>query len=377
MTHPPLYVGRPNIGDRKALFSRINAMLDRRWLTNDGPLVTEFESKIKKFLGVRNCVLLCNATVGLTLAARALELTGEIILPSFTFVATAHSAQWEGLTPVFADIDPATHNIDPTCIERLITPQTAAIMGVHVWGRPCNTDAIASIGQRFKLPIIYDAAHAFGCSHNQQMIGGFGDCEILSFHATKFINSFEGGAVVTNSDTIAEKVRLMRNFGLRSPDYVESLGINGKMSEVSAAMGLTSLEAIDDIVAVNYRNFKEYQHALAGIHGLSIINFNSTERNNYQYIVLELDPAASPISRDKLLDLLHAQGIFAKKYFWPGCHRMEPYRSISFHNPQTLPHTEELSVRVIVLPTGQETNVPAIQRICSIIRNALGATRTS
>jgi dTDP-4-amino-4,6-dideoxygalactose transaminase len=213
-------VGRPNIGDRRALLQRIEGLLDRRWLSNDGPLVREFEAKIAQISDVRHCVIMCNATVALEIASRALGLAGEVILPSYTFVATAHALQWQGITPVFADIDPDTHNIDAASIEALITPRTTGIVGVHLWGRPCDTEAIENLAARRKLSVMYDAAHAFGCSHKGKMIGGFGSCEIFSFHATKFINSFEGGAIVTNDGDLARKLRLMRNFGIEGYDNV-------------------------------------------------------------------------------------------------------------------------------------------------------------
>ena len=196
----PLHVGRPNLGDREAMLRRVNEIFDRRWFTNDGPLVKEFEARIQELVGVKHCVAMCNATIALEIAIRALELRGEVIVPAYTFIATAHALQWQEITPVFADMDPATHNIAPETIERLITPRTTGIIGVHVWGRPCDTEAIESIAEKHKLKVMYDAAHAFGCSHRGQMIGSFGACEVFSFHATKFINCFEGGAVVTNDD---------------------------------------------------------------------------------------------------------------------------------------------------------------------------------
>ena len=181
---------------------------------------------------------MCNATVALEIAIRAMGMSGEVIVPSFTFVATAHALQWQEITPVFCDIDPRTHNLDPNRIEEMITPRTTGIIGVHVWGRPCAVDALAEIAQRRHLKLLFDAAHAFGCSYQGQMIGNFGDAEVFSFHATKFFNTFEGGAVVTNDDELAAKMRLMKNFGFHGYDNVIYVGTNGKMSEVSAAMGL-------------------------------------------------------------------------------------------------------------------------------------------
>ena len=366
-----LHVGRPNLGDRKVLLARINDMLDRRWFSNNGPLVQEFEKKIAEFVGVKHVVAMCNATVALEIASRALNLHGEVIVPSYTFIATAHALQWQQITPVFCDIDPVTHNIDPAKIERLITPKTTGILGVHVWGRGCDIEAIEEIAARRNLKVMYDASHGFACSKGERMLGTFGECEVFSFHATKFLNCFEGGAVVTNNDDLAEKMRLMRNFGFQAFDNVVYLGVNGKMSEVHAAMGLTSLEAVDEIIAVNLHNYEAYKAGLANLSGISVIDYDSAERNNYQYVVVEVDPEVCPRNRDDIVDALHAENIIARKYFWPGCHRMEPYRSLQPNAGLLLPETERIAARVIILPTGQMVDVEMVQRICNVIGMAI------
>lgn len=370
-----LHVGRPNIGDRQALIARLNDVLDRRWLSNDGPMVKEFEQRISEFVGVKHCVAMCNATIALEIAIRALGLKDEVILPAYTFVATAHALQWQEITPVFADIDPQTYNLDPAAIERLITPRTTGIIGVHVWGRPCDVDAIESIARARKLKTMYDAAHAFGCSRQGKMVGGFGACEVLSFHATKFLNSFEGGAIVTNDDTLAGKLRLMRNFGFAGYDRVIYLGINGKMTEVCAAMGLTSLETMDSVLETNLRNYKAYCEGLDGLPGISVIRYDRSERNNYQYIVVEVDPALAPLNRDELVEVLHAENILARKYFWPGCHRMEPYTSRQPNAALLLPETERIAASILLLPTGQTVNAETVQVICRIIETAFANAR--
>ncbi len=366
-----LHVGTPNTGNRAALLARINDMLDRRWFSNNGPLVQEFEQRAAGLLGVKHLVAMCNGTVALEIASRALDLHGEVIMPSYTFVATAHALQWQGITPVFADMDPATHNIDPDCIEALITRRTTGIAGVHVWGRACDTRAIEAVAARHNLKVMYDASHAFGCSHEGKMIGNFGSCEVFSFHATKFINCFEGGAVATNDDALAEKMRLMRNFGFRGFDNVVYLGVNGKMNEICAAMGLTNLEAMSDIVAVNRRNYLTYCEELRSVAGVSVIGYGPEESNNYQYIVIELDPDVCPRTRDEVVDALHAENVIARKYFWPGCHRMEPYRTTQPDAWKRLPETERVAARVIVLPTGQSVDEVTVQRVCEIIRRAV------
>ena len=361
-----LHVGRPNVGDREHLLARIGDMLDRRWLTNHGPFVHELETELAAFLGVRHVVAMCNGTVALEIAARALGLHGEVIVPAFTFVATAHALQWQEITPVFCDVDPHTHLLDPDQIEAMITPRTTGIVGVHLWGQACNVEALSEIAQRRGLRLIYDAAHAFGCSHGDRMIGNFGDAEVFSFHATKFFNTFEGGAVATNDDDLAQRIRLMQNFGFTGLDTVVYVGTNGKMSEVSAAMGLTGLESVDDFIASNRRNYDCYASALAGVPGLRMLRYDGQQRQNYQYVVLELDGAAA-ISRDDLVSVLHAENVRARRYFYPGVHRMEPYRSYFPHAGLLLPVTERLAQQVLVLPTGTAVSPQDIDRIAQLV----------
>jgi dTDP-4-amino-4,6-dideoxygalactose transaminase len=363
-----LHVGRPNLCDRQRLLDRINDILDRRWLTNRGVYVQELERKIAEMIGVKHCIAMCNGTLALEIAIRAAGLAGEVIVPSFTFIATAHALQWQGITPVFCDIDPQTHNLDPRLVEQMITPRTTGIIGVHVWGRPCDVDALTRIAQRHNLKLLFDAAHAFSCSYKGQMIGGFGDAEVFSFHATKFFNTFEGGAVVTNDDDLATKMCLMKNFGFRGYDNVIHIGTNGKMSEVSAAMGLTSLESLDEFVAANYRNYKRYQSELTEVLGVHLVSYDESERCNYQYVVLEIDERVTQVNRDQLVEILHAENILARRYFYPGCHQMEPYRSYFPHAGLLLPNTEHLVTRVTSLPTGTAIGENEISQICQILR---------
>jgi dTDP-4-amino-4,6-dideoxygalactose transaminase len=362
-----LHVGRPNIGNRERLTGRINDLLDRGYLTNRGPYVQEFERRIADMFGVKHCIAICNGTVALEIAIRAAGLTGEVIVPSMTFIATAHALLWEGIAPVFCDIDPLTHNLDAQSVEQMITSRTKGIIGVHLWGRPCDVEALSDIAHCHNLKLLFDAAHAFGCSYNGAMIGNFGDAEIFSFHATKFINTFEGGAVVTNDDELASKMRLMKNFGFAGLDNVVYIGTNGKMSEMSAAMGLTSLESMQEFIAVNYRNYKQYLHYLSKIPGITMLTYNGEEKNNYQYIVLEIDEGSTYVNRDQLKDILWAENILARRYFYPGCHRMEPYRSLFPQAGLLLPNTERLVNRVLSLPTGTSIGPDDIEKICGII----------
>jgi dTDP-4-amino-4,6-dideoxygalactose transaminase len=367
----PLHIGRPNIGDRKILNERFNRILDNKWLTNNGPFVQEFERKIEKLLRVKHCITVCNATIGLEIVIKALNLTGDVIVPSFTFIATAHALKWQEINPVFCDIDPKTHNIDPEKIEDLITPSTTGIIGVHVWGRPCAVEALTEIAEHHHLKLIFDAAHAFGCSHKGTMIGNFGEAEVFSFHATKFFNTFEGGAIVTNNDDLAAKIRLMKNFGFFGYDTVIHIGTNGKMNEFSAAMGLTGLENLPMFLQTNYQNYQYYLKYLEGYPGIHLIRYDETEQCNYQYIVIEIDELLTNISRDYLLGILHKENILARKYFFPGCHNMEPYHSLNPSAGLLLPETEKLTTKVMVLPTGTSINKTDIQLICLLIGFAI------
>jgi dTDP-4-amino-4,6-dideoxygalactose transaminase len=366
-----LYVGRPNVGDRARLFERMNDMLDRRWLTNNGRYVQELEARLAGMMGVKHCVAMCNATIGLEIAVRALGLRGEVIVPSFTFVATAHALQWQEITPIFCDVDPKTHNVDPASVEQMITPRTSGIIGVHLWGRACPVEELAQIARRHDLRLVYDAAHAFACSHGGRMIGGFGDAEVFSFHATKFFNSFEGGAVTTNDDELAAKMRLMKNFGFAGYDRVIYIGTNGKMSEVAAAMGLTSLESIDEFIAVNRANYLRYRDGLEDLPGVRVVTYDEADRNNYQYVVLEIDETRAGVSRDELMQILWAENVVARRYFYPGCHRMEPYRSYYPHAGLVLPVTEQLVGQTLLLPNGTAVGESEIDEICALVRLAI------
>ena len=363
----PLHVGRPNIGDREAFLQRVNQILDNEWLTNNGPMVQEFEQRIAEHLGVKHCVAMCNGTIALEIAIRALKLEGEVIVPSWTFVATAHALYWQGITPVFADIDPVTHNLDPDAVRRMITPRTTGIIGVHLWGRAAPVDELQAIADEHGLKLMFDAAHAFGCSYKGQTIGRFGDCEVLSFHATKFFNTFEGGAVVTNDDELAETMRLMRNFGFAGYDNVIHPGTNGKLTEICAAMGLTNLNNLNNVIGTNRRNYDAYRTGLADVPGVSLLAYNEAEQNNFQYIVIEVSEK-SAASRDDIVAALQEENVLARKYFWPGCHKMMPYCNLFPHAELVLPNTLHIAEEVIVIPNVATLTKQSIELISGIIR---------
>lgn len=362
----PLHVGQPSVGDEEALFRRIQGAIGRRWVTNDGPLVREFEARLESLLGVRHCLATANGTVGLEIAIRALELEGEVILPAFTFAATAHALEWLGVQPVFADVRPSDYTLDPKAAAELITPRTTGILGVHLWGRPCDVAELTELGERHSLRVIFDAAHAIGMSAEGVQIGGFGEAEVFSFHATKIVNAFEGGAITTNDDALAEKIRKMRNFGFAGIDTVEMLGTNGKMSEISAAMGLTSLDAFAETVQHNEANYRHYKQCFDSLDGLSLLEFDSSTNPNYQYIVVLVDREQLGLSRDDAINLLWQENVLARRYFYPGLHKVEPYQSRPT-TPGMLTVTDRLSEQVMVLPTGNAIGVAEVARVCALL----------
>jgi len=374
MSNPPrepLVVGRPNLGQRNKFLARVEDILDRRWLSNNGRYVQEFEARVADIVGVKHCVAVCNATVGLELAVRALELAGEVIVPSHTFIATVHCLHSQQIVPVFCDVDPLTHNIDPVAAEKLITPRTTAILSTHLWGRGAAVDALQDIADRHGLKLLYDAAHAFGCSAGGRMIGGFGDAEVFSFHATKFINCLEGGVITTNRDEIAARLRRMKNFGFVDYDKVVCAGTNGKMNEVSAAMGLTNLESMDEFIAINRAHYDNYRQKLDVLPGITVMPYSESERCNFQYVVVEVDEAQAGVSRDLLVERLHEQRIIARRYFYPGCHRMEPYCSTASGFKVSLPVTEYLCGRLMCLPTGTGISDEDVGYVCEAIRKTV------
>ncbi|MCE7080556.1 aminotransferase class I/II-fold pyridoxal phosphate-dependent enzyme [Streptomyces sp. ST2-7A] len=366
----PLHVGRPNLGSRDRLMERLNGALDRLYLT-DGPLVREFENELTGIAATRHCVAVCNATTGIQIAARASGIKGgdEVIVPAFTWVATPQALEWIGVVPVFCDADEETGNIDPAHAERLIGPRTRGILGVHVFGRPCPVDDLEELARRHGITLLFDAAHALGCTYRGRPVGGFGAAEVFSFHATKFVNSFEGGAIVTDDPELAERARAMRNFGIGPDGTVGSGGTNAKMNEGVAAMGLTSLEVMEDLMVTNREHHLRYRQGLAGIPGVSVRQQAPGERSNHQYLVIEVDAARAGIHRDELHAALTSRNVLSRRYFAPACHRVEPYLGDpARHAPLPLPRAEALSERVLALPTGTAVSETDVKAVCALIR---------
>lgn len=366
-----LHVGRPNLGKRSDIMGLIGDALDRRWLSNDGPLLREFESKLAAFLDVPYCACVSNGTLALAIAARASGFKTEAIVPAFTFVATPHALKWQGIEPVFCDVERETHQIDVADAERHITNSTSGLVGVHTWGRPCDVDGLLALGNRYNLPIIFDAAPAFGCSYKGVKIGGFGQAETFSFHATKVLNAVEGGAIVTNDESIYSKSKLMRSFGFAEEDKVSALGINAKMSEISAAMGIASLDSYSEFRIANKRNYTTYKKLMSPLAGVKVLEYPASEESNYHNIVIEIDEEVCGVTRDELLAILRAENILARRYFYPGCHKMEPYVSGSRVANSSFPNTDYISSRVLSLPTGTSIGEAEILLVCQIIETVV------
>lgn len=362
----PLHVGRPNTSRKEAFLELASQALDRHWLSNDGPLVREFEATVAEFLNVKHCIAITNGTIAIEILIKAAGLSGEVIVPSWTFVATAHALQWHGITPVFADVDPETHCLDPESVREKITDKTTGILAVHLWGRGAPVEELKDLADEYGLTLLFDAAHAFGVSIAGTMVGNFGRAEILSFHATKFFNAIEGGAIVTNDDELASQARLMRNFGFTGEDSVATVGTNGKMTEISAAMGLANFDSLGELVETNKAHYETYRNALDPLPGLRVLEIDAAERSNYQYVVLLVDELC-PVSRDELLAVLRSNNVLARRYFWPACHRMEPYKTTQPDVGLTLVNTERVSESVIVLPTGTSMSSSDVKAVCELI----------
>lgn len=367
----PLHVGRPDLGDRRRFLARVEDLLDRRWLTNDGPYVRAFERRVAERAGVRECVATASGTTALRLMLQALELEGEVILPAFTFVATGHAVLAAGLRPVLADVLPETGTLDPARVAELLSARTAAILGVQLWGRGCDAGALGALAAERGVPLLFDAAHAFGCTHGGEPIGRNGRAEVFSFHATKAFQACEGGAVVTDDEALAERVRLLRNFGFAGKGEVVASGENGRMSELHAAMGLTTLDAAEEIVRVNREHFARYAEALADLPGTRLLPAPSGERWHHHYVVLRVDAEVAGLHRDELMDVLWAENVLARRYFHPGLHHMEPYASDPQSAPRSLPATDRLCREVLVLPTGTNLSPDDVDTVGALVRAAL------
>jgi len=365
----PIYVTRSRVPDRRAFAEEIDRVFQARWFTNDGALVRRLEALLRERLGVGFCAAFCNGTVALQVALRSLDLHGEVITTPFTFPATVHAIEWNGLTPVFCDIDPDTYNLDPTTAAGLITSRTSALLAVHVFGNPCDVQALEKLAVVGGLRVVYDAAHAFGVSHLDRPIGGWGDLSVLSFHATKLFHTAEGGAVVGPDASLASCIALLRNFGIVNEDEVRGVGLNGKLSELHAALGLSLIGLVDEEIAARGRLVARYGDGLAGVPGLRKQRTAPATEPNHAYYTIEVDPAEFGLTRNELHAALGAEQIIARKYFHPLCSDNDAYRHLPSARPELLPNATRLATRILCLPLYGELPPAAVDAIIDAIRD--------
>lgn len=362
-----VFVTYPVMPDRQAFARRTAELFDTHWLTNAGPLVLELERRLAERLGVPGCVAFCSGTAALLIALRALDLQGEVITTPFTFPATPHCIEWNGLVPVFADVDRETYCLDPVRAEERIGPNTSAILPVHVFGNPCDVEAFECIAERHGLRVVYDAAHCFGVRHRGRPIGDFGDCSALSFHATKVFHTSEGGAVLTSDPALRERLELLRNFGIVNENEVRGVGLNGKLSELHAALGLLVLDLIDDEIARRGRLAALYREGLAGLPGLRFQRLAEDTEPNHFNMTIEIDPQDFGLSRDAVHAALRADHVVTRKYFHPLCSENECYRELPSAAPGELPNAERIAARVLSLPLYGELGEDAVQGIVDVL----------
>ena len=343
----------------------IKDIWESKWLTNGGVKHQELEKKLCNYLDIENINLFCNGHQGLYIALKSLNLSGEVITTPFTFASTTHAIVQAGLTPVFCDIDPVTYTIDANKIEELITPNTCAIVPVHVYGNPCDVEKIEQIAKKHNLKVIYDAAHAFGVKVNGKGIANFGDISMFSFHATKVFNTIEGGALAYSDTTLANKINMLKNFGITSPETIEEVGTNAKMNEFSAAMGLCNLRHIDEELAKRKIVFERYISNLKNISGIKLINIKDNVVPNYAYFPVIFDKKTFGKNRDEIMEILEKNNIFTRKYFYPLITDFDCYNKI--YNSSLTPVAKEISENVLTLPMYADLDTADVDRICNLI----------
>jgi len=342
-------VTQPFLPPLKEFEPYLQKIWENAWVTNNGPFHQEFENALCQHLGVDYISLFANGTLALLTGLESLEIHGEVITTPYSFVATSHALLWNNLKPVFIDIDPDTFNLDPRKIEAAITPHTSAILAVHCYGTPCETEAIREIAHKYRLKVMYDAAHAFGIEKNNRSILNEGDLSILSFHATKVFNTFEGGAIVCRDAKQKAQIDKLKNFGFVDEITVNSIGINGKMSEINAAFGLLQLKYIDQAIARRRAVAERYHASLASIKGLTIPQVPKGVKLNYSYFPILIGPDY-PLSRDELHTTLKANQILARRYFYPLISNFPPYQGIPSASQTNLPNASKLAQEIICLP---------------------------
>jgi len=362
-----IYITKPFLPPLDEYVKYLEKIWTSKHLTNNGPFHQQFEKELANYLGVKYVSLFNNATTGLLIAIKALELKGEIITTPYSFVATAHSIMWNGLTPVFVDINPSTCNIDPDKIENAITSKTSAILPVHIYGNPCDTKKIKDITDKHGLSVIYDAAHAFGVKQNNKPILNEGDLSILSFHATKVFNTFEGGAIISSTSEMKKKIDDLKNFGFQGETVVEGIGINGKMNEIQAAMGLLQLKYIDEAIEKRKIITEIYRKGLKNVLGICFLDDIEGVSHNYSYFPVFLQEKKYGKSRDEVYEELKNHNIFSRKYFYPLISQLTVYQNLPSTAKKNLPVAEQKSKEVLCLPIYPDLNNRDVERIIEIL----------
>lgn len=345
----PVYVTQPFLPPLDEFMPYLQEIWDSKFITNGGQFHQRLEAALAEHLGVKHLALFTNGTLGLVTALQALRIKGEVITTPYSFAATAHSILWNGLTPVFADIDPVTCNLDPDAIEAAITPQTTAIMPVHCYGTPCDVERIQRIADTYGLAVIYDAAHAFGVQYKGESLLGHGDLSVLSFHATKVFTTIEGGAIVCADAKTKQRIDYLKNFGIADEVTVMAAGINGKMNEVQAAFGLMQLQHIDRLIERRAEIAALYHQRLADVPGVRLMDTLARTRPNHSYYPVFID-APFPASRDEVYQRLREQGVFARRYFYPLISDMPMYRGLPSAARTHLPNAVKIAQQVLCLP---------------------------
>jgi dTDP-4-amino-4,6-dideoxygalactose transaminase len=368
MDKPKIFVTQPSMPDLAEFIKYLEKIWDSRVLTNGGEFHQKLESELSDYLGVNHISLFTNGTVALITCLKALDIYGEVITTPFSFVATSHSLMWNGIQPIFVDIDPITLNIDCTKIEAAITEKTSAILPVHCYGTPCNQEEIQKIAERYNLKVIYDAAHAFGVKNSKGNILKYGDFSILSFHATKVFNTFEGGAIVSPSAEVKKKIDNLRNFGFVDEVSVTDCGINGKMSEIHAAFGLLQLKGIDQAIAKRRDIDRFYRDSLVHIKGLSCLNQDPLLQLNYSYFPILVEPEYF-LTRDQLYYILRNIEIYARSYFYPLISEFAIYKNRPSGNISNLPNAHTIAAKILCLPIYSDLNKSDLNFIIELLRN--------
>jgi len=362
----PIYVTQPLLPPLEEFIPYLQQIWDNKWLTNNGPFHQQLEQALCEYLGVKHICLFTNGTLALVTALQALRITGEVITTPYSFVATAHSLLWNGIKPVFADIDPETLNLDPTKIEAAITSQTTAIMPVHCYGHPCDVDAIQKIADNYNLKVIYDAAHAFGVKDARGSVLNHGDMSVLSFHATKVFNTFEGGAIICQDAKTKSHIDHLKNFGFVDEVTVAAAGINGKMSEINAAFGMLQLKGIDAALQKRAEVAALYQKGLAAVCGIQCLSATTEQVDTHAYFPI-LVHSDYPLSRDALYEKLRDNGIYARRYFYPLISDFPMYRGMQSAAHANLPVAKKRAEQIICLPIYPELTPEQVAQIVGLI----------